>query len=132
MLFLSWLFYSSISAGCPTTILTSFNLLYLKRFRRDRIIGPYAERDLSIERPDLDDEKTMIKLHKEQKRRAEKESRDRRTHDQDYKEPDNENNEDLSMQRHTDKKKSARKVEEFGGPHEDKDALKSECMITIV
>ncbi|KAH0707948.1 paired amphipathic helix protein Sin3-like 2 [Solanum tuberosum] len=96
-----------------------------KRFRRDRIIGPYAERDLSIERPDLDDEKTMIKLHKEQKRRAEKESRDRRTHDQDYKEPDNENNEDLSMQRHTDKKKSARKVEEFGGPHEDKDALKN-------
>ncbi|XP_060193680.1 paired amphipathic helix protein Sin3-like 2 isoform X1 [Lycium barbarum] len=87
-----------------------------KRFRRD---------NLSIERADLDDDKTMIKLHKEQKRRAEKESRDRRTHDQDYKEPDNENNEELSMQRHTDKKKSARKVEEFGGPHEDKDALKN-------
>lgn len=130
--FLSWLFYSVISAGCPTTILTSVNPLFLKRFRRDRIIGPYAERDLSIERPDLDDDKTMMKLHKDQKRRAEKENRDRRTNDQDYKEPDNENNEDLSMQRHTDKKKSARKVEAFGGPHEDKDALKSECMVTIV
>ncbi|MCE2055418.1 hypothetical protein HAX54_042548 [Datura stramonium] len=96
-----------------------------KRFRRDRIIGPHAERDLSIERPDLDDDKTMMKLHKEQKRRAEKESRDRRTHDQDYRGPNNENNEDLSMQRHTDKRKSARKVEVFGGPHEDKDALKN-------
>ncbi|KAF3625274.1 Paired amphipathic helix protein Sin3-like 1 [Capsicum annuum] len=96
-----------------------------KRIRRDRIIGAHAERDLSIERPDLDDEKTMMKFHKEQKRRAEKESRDRRTHDQDYKEPDNENNEDLSMKRHIDKRKSARKVEEFGGPHEDKDALKN-------
>ncbi|XP_009771461.1 paired amphipathic helix protein Sin3-like 2 isoform X1 [Nicotiana sylvestris] len=96
-----------------------------KRFRRDRIIGPHAERDLSIERPDMDDDKTMVKLHKEHKRRAEKENRDRRTHDQDYKEPDNENNRDLNMQRHTDKKKSARKVEEFGGSHEDKDALKN-------
>lgn len=95
------------------------------------MIGPYAERDLGIERPDLDDDKTMTKLQKEQKRRAEKENRDRRTHDQDYKEPD-ENNEDLSMQRHTDKRKSARRVEDFGGPHEDKDALKSECMVTIV
>ncbi|XP_009630074.1 paired amphipathic helix protein Sin3-like 2 isoform X1 [Nicotiana tomentosiformis] len=96
-----------------------------KRFRRDRIIGPHAERDLSIERPDMDDDKTMVKLQKEHKRRAEKESRDRRTHDQDYKEPDNENNGDLNMQRHTDKKKSARKVEEFEGSHEDKDALKN-------
>ncbi|KAJ8546294.1 hypothetical protein K7X08_018877 [Anisodus acutangulus] len=81
--------------------------------------------NLSIERADLDDDKTMMNFHKEQKRHAEKESRDRRIHDQDYKEPDNENNEDLSMHRHTDKKKSARKVEEFGGPHEDKDALKN-------
>ncbi|CAN4079305.1 unnamed protein product [Withania somnifera] len=96
-----------------------------KRFRRDRIIGPHAERDLSIEQPGFDDDKTMMKLHKEQKRRAEKESRDRRIHDQDHKEPDTDNNVDLGIQRHTDKKKSARKAEEFGGPHEDKDALKN-------
>ncbi|XP_019262211.1 PREDICTED: paired amphipathic helix protein Sin3-like 2 [Nicotiana attenuata] len=47
------------------------------------------------------------------------------THDQDYKEPDNENNGDLSMQCYTDKKNSAVKIEEFGGPNENKDALKN-------
>ncbi|XP_070049683.1 paired amphipathic helix protein Sin3-like 2 isoform X2 [Nicotiana tomentosiformis] len=50
---------------------------------------------------------------------------DQGTLDQDYKESDNENNGDLSMQRHTDKKKSAVKIEEFGGPNENKDALKN-------
>ncbi|XP_059294864.1 paired amphipathic helix protein Sin3-like 2 [Lycium ferocissimum] len=85
-------------------------------FPLDRIIGPL--RDL-----DLDDDKTMIKLHKEQKRRAGKDSRDERTHDQDYKEPANENEGDLSMQCLTDKMKSVLKVEEFGGPHEDKNDL---------
>ncbi|OIT37974.1 paired amphipathic helix protein sin3-like 2 [Nicotiana attenuata] len=55
---------------------------------------------------------TMMKLHQG-------------THDQDYKEPDNENNGDLSMQCYTDKKNSAVKIEEFGGPNENKDALKN-------
>ncbi|XP_016559073.1 paired amphipathic helix protein Sin3-like 2 isoform X2 [Capsicum annuum] len=96
-----------------------------QRFRRDSIISPHAERDRSVERPEMDDDKTMMKLHKEQKRRAEKENRERRSRDQDYKEPDNENNGDLSMHRITDKRKSARRVEEFGGTNDDKDGVKS-------
>ncbi|OIT33725.1 PREDICTED: paired amphipathic helix protein Sin3-like 2 isoform X2 [Nicotiana attenuata] len=96
-----------------------------QRFRRDRIISPHAERDPSAERPEMDDDKTMIKLHKEQKRRAEKENRDRRSRDQDYREPDNENNGDISMHRIADKRKSARKVEEFGGTYDDKDGVKN-------
>ncbi|XP_069149570.1 paired amphipathic helix protein Sin3-like 2 isoform X4 [Solanum lycopersicum] len=96
-----------------------------QRFRRDRIINLHAERDLSVDPPEMEDDKTMMKLHKEQKRRAEKENRDRRGRDQDYREPDNENNGDLSMHRSTDKRKSARRVEEFGGTYDDKDGVKN-------
>ncbi|XP_055805599.1 paired amphipathic helix protein Sin3-like 2 isoform X2 [Solanum dulcamara] len=96
-----------------------------QRFRRDRIISPHAERDPSVEPPEMDDDKTMMKLHKEQKRRAEKENRDRRGRDQDYREPENENNGDLSMHRIADKRKSARRVEEFGGTYDDKDGVKN-------
>ncbi|KAJ9540584.1 hypothetical protein OSB04_027090 [Centaurea solstitialis] len=97
-----------------------------KRGRRDRINGPHAERDLSVDCPDMDD-KTMMKLHKEQRKRAEKESRDRRSSDQDYKDPDLDSNRDIHR---LEKRKSARKVEDFGvqsgsAPCDDKDALKS-------
>ena len=73
----------------------------------------------------------MVRLHKEQKKRAERENRERRNRDQDYREPDNENNGDISMHRLTEKRKSARKVEDFGGntvsaSYDDKDSLKSE------
>ncbi|KAL8193508.1 hypothetical protein R6Q57_026643 [Mikania cordata] len=89
--------------------------------RRD---GNNAERDPSVDCPDMDD-KTMMKLHKEQRKRAEKENRDRRNNDQDYKDPDLDSNRDR-----IEKRKSARKVEDFGvnsgsAPCDDKDALKS-------
>ncbi|KAM7506675.1 hypothetical protein LguiA_017128 [Lonicera macranthoides] len=101
-----------------------------KRPNRDRTIAPHTERDLSVERPDLDDDKTMMKLHKEQRRRAEKESRDRRNRDQDYREPEHDNNRDMGMHRLSEKRKSARKVDDFGAntilaPYSDKDSLKS-------
>ncbi|XP_022005412.1 paired amphipathic helix protein Sin3-like 2 isoform X1 [Helianthus annuus] len=92
-----------------------------QRVRRDRI---NAERDAGVDCSDMDD-KTMMKLHKEQRKRAEKESRDRRNNDQDYKDPDLDSNRDR-----LEKRKSARKVEDFGvhsgsAPYDDKDALKS-------
>ncbi|KAL2528801.1 Paired amphipathic helix protein Sin3-like 2 [Forsythia ovata] len=102
-----------------------------QRIRRGRIFSPHGERNLSIERPDLDDDKTVMKLHKEQKKqRAEKENRDRRNRDPDDREPDSENNGDISMLRLSDRRKSARKVEDFGGnsnlaSNDDKDAWKS-------
>nr|GMD56502.1 paired amphipathic helix protein Sin3-like 2 isoform X1 [Ipomoea batatas] len=101
-----------------------------QRFRRDRIIGPYGERDHSVERPDADDDKSTIRIHKEQKRREEKENREWREYDHDYREPSSENNGDISMHRLNEKKKSARKVGEFGASstlasYDDQDALRS-------
>ncbi|XP_071706353.1 paired amphipathic helix protein Sin3-like 2 isoform X2 [Rutidosis leptorrhynchoides] len=90
-----------------------------QRGKRDRV---NAERDPSVECPDVDD-KSTVKLQKEQRKRPEKESRDRRNSDQDNKDHDLDSNRDL-------KRKSARKVEDFGvqsgsAPYDDKDALKS-------
>ncbi|KAK1410142.1 hypothetical protein QVD17_36676 [Tagetes erecta] len=92
-----------------------------QRGRRDRI---NAERDPSVDCPDMDD-KTTVKLHKEQRKRSEKESRDRRSNDHDYKDPDLDSNRER-----LEKRKSARKAEDFGvhsglAPYDDKDALKS-------
>ncbi|CAA2958732.1 paired amphipathic helix Sin3-like 2 isoform X1 [Olea europaea subsp. europaea] len=96
-----------------------------QRLRRDRIISPHGERDLSVERLDLDDDKTVMK-----KKRADKENKDKRYRDHDDREPDNENNGDTSMHRLSEKKKSSRKVDDFGGNSnlascDDKDTLKS-------
>ncbi|KAJ9564361.1 hypothetical protein OSB04_000327 [Centaurea solstitialis] len=98
-----------------------------QRGRRDRILPLQGERDLKVESPDMDEDKSMVKLHKEQRKRAEKESRDRRTRDQDFKEPDIDANRDMHR---LEKRKSARKVGEFGvhsglAPYDDKEALKS-------
>ncbi|XP_076901837.1 paired amphipathic helix protein Sin3-like 2 [Bidens hawaiensis] len=86
-------------------------LRHKQRGRRDRIIPLHRERDPSVE---MDDDKTMIKRKKE--------SRDRRTRDQDYK--------DSGIDHRFEKRKSARKVEDFGvnsglAPYDDKNALKS-------
>ncbi|KAG8384767.1 hypothetical protein BUALT_Bualt04G0152800 [Buddleja alternifolia] len=101
-----------------------------KQRPRNRISDPGGERDLSVERPDMDDDKTVMKLHKEQKRHTEKENRDKRHRDQNDRDPDNENNGDINMHRLSEKRKSARKVEDFGGnsnlaSYDDKDTLKS-------
>ncbi|KAI3824026.1 hypothetical protein L1987_05473 [Smallanthus sonchifolius] len=85
-----------------------------QRGRRDSIIPPHGERGPSVEGLEMDDDKTMIKRKKE--------SRDRRTRDQDFKDSD--------IDHRFEKRKSARKVEDFGvhsglDPYDDKDALKS-------
>lgn len=76
-----------------------------------------------------------MKVHKEQRKRAEKENRDRRNRDHDDREPENDNNRDFNLQRF-DKKKSARKAEGFGAnnnfaSYDDKDTLKSELVIDV-
>ncbi|KAK4477405.1 hypothetical protein RD792_016626, partial [Penstemon davidsonii] len=101
-----------------------------QRSRRDRVIGPHGDRDLSVERQDMDDDKTVIKLHKEQKKHTDKDNRDKRNRDQDYRDLDTENNGETSMHRLSEKRKSSRKVEDFGGnsnvaSYDDKEALKS-------
>ncbi|GJS76879.1 paired amphipathic helix protein Sin3-like protein 2 isoform X1 [Tanacetum coccineum] len=104
-----------------------------QRGRRDRITASHAERDLSVDCPDMDD-KSMMKLHKDQRKRAEKDSRDRRNNDQDYKDFDLDSNRDINR---LEKRKSARKVEDFGVqsgsvPCDDKDAIKSEYMLRLL
>ncbi|KAH7846362.1 hypothetical protein Vadar_013012 [Vaccinium darrowii] len=101
-----------------------------KQRRRDRITTPQTDRALSIEPSDMDDDKTMMKLQKDQRKRVEKDNRERRHRDHDYRESEHESNRNFSMQRPHDKRKSARKVEDFGvnpvpATYDDKDALRS-------
>ncbi|KAM0958184.1 hypothetical protein ACFX13_023925 [Malus domestica] len=101
-----------------------------KQRRRDRIMTPHADRDLSVDRPELDDDKGMVKVPKEHRKRSEKENRDRRNRDDDDRELENDNNRDYKLQRFPDKRKPSRKVEGFGvtanfAPYDDKDSLKS-------
>ncbi|GER29438.1 ABC transporter B family member [Striga asiatica] len=95
----------------------------------DRTMHPKRERDLSADCPDNDDDKTVVKLPKEQKKLTERENRDKRNCDQDDRDPDLEKSGNFSMHRLSDKKKSTRKVEDLCGVHvnsfDDKDALKS-------
>ncbi|KAG9159888.1 hypothetical protein Leryth_005652 [Lithospermum erythrorhizon] len=78
----------------------------------------------------MDDDKTVMKLHKEHKKRGEKEGRERRQRDQDYREPEYETNGDVSMNRLAEKRRAVRKNEEVGGSAnlafpEEKDSLRS-------
>ena len=106
------------------------NFLFLQqRHQRDRVMTSH-DHDLSVECPGLDDDKAMMKAHKEQRKRIEKEGRDRRVQDQDDRD-DHDYNRDLNLQRFPDKKKSVKKAEGFGLTaelaYEDKDAVKSKC-----
>ncbi|KAE8721221.1 hypothetical protein F3Y22_tig00016563pilonHSYRG00018 [Hibiscus syriacus] len=65
-----------------------------KQRRRDRIITSHAD---SVGHPELDDERTMVRMQKEQRRRVEKEIRDRRIRDLD--DPKHDNNRDFNMHR---------------------------------
>lgn len=100
----------------------------LQQRRRDKLITAH-DRDLSVDHPELDDDKAMIKVPKEQRKRVEKENRDRRIHNQDEREPDLDNIRDLNLQRFPDKKIYIKKAEDFGltadfPSHDDKDTLK--------
>ncbi|PIA62320.1 hypothetical protein AQUCO_00200364v1 [Aquilegia coerulea] len=97
--------------------------------KRERI--SHADRDLSVDRPDLD--------HKEQRKRAEreKERSDRRDRDRDDKDLDHDRNRDFNVQRALNKRKSSRKGEDFqvgeetekfgmhSSSYDDKSVLKS-------
>jgi paired amphipathic helix protein Sin3a len=109
---------------------------FQQRIRRDRIDTSHVDRDLSIDHPELDDYKATVKMHKELRKRAEKEIRDRRNRDQDDREPDHDNNRDSNLQRFPDKRKPGRKVEGFGinanfPSYDDKDNLKSESIMVF-
>ncbi|GMI67047.1 SIN3-like 2 [Hibiscus trionum] len=90
--------------------------------RRDRIITSHADR---VDHPELDDDKTMMRMQKEQRKRVEKENRDRGTRDLDDPKHDN-NNRDFNLQHFPDKKRDGRKIEGFAS-YDDRDTFKSMC-----
>ncbi|XP_039014373.1 paired amphipathic helix protein Sin3-like 2 [Hibiscus syriacus] len=110
--------YNERSSATPNMRHTQMD----KQRRRDRITCR-ADRDLSVDCHDLDDDKAIVKMQKEHRKHVEKENRDRRTRDQD--EPEHENR-DFNMQGFSDKKRSGRKIEGLAS-YDNKDTLKSMC-----
>lgn len=84
----------------------------------------HAERDLSVDRPEPDHERALMKLDKDQRRRGEKEKerredRDRREHDRDRVDRDYEHDgrRDFNMHRFPHKRKSARRIDDPSTEH---------------
>ncbi|KAJ6423884.1 hypothetical protein OIU84_024789 [Salix udensis] len=101
----------------------------LDKRRHDKVSSSHAERDLSVDRPEMEDDKRTMKVHKEQRKRADKENWDRRIRDQDDREPEHDSSRDFSLQPFLEKRKSSQKVEGFGNSnfacYDDKDNIKS-------
>ncbi|KAH7852863.1 hypothetical protein Vadar_030208 [Vaccinium darrowii] len=77
----------------------------------DKILAPHTH----FERNNVDEDKTMIKMQKDQRKHAEKDNMERQSSDQDYREPEHDFSRDFNMGSLYDKQKSDRKVEDFGG-----------------
>lgn len=83
----------------------------------------------------MEDDKGMVKVHKEQRKRADKENWDRRIHDQDDRGPEHDSSRDFSLQPFLEKRNSSQKVEGFGNSnfacYDDKDNIKSESLMPL-
>ncbi|XP_028946701.1 paired amphipathic helix protein Sin3-like 4 isoform X2 [Malus domestica] len=83
--------------------------------KKERTMGSYADHDLSVDRPDPDHDKALMKVDKDQRRRGEKEKErreDRERREQDDRDFDHDGSRDLSMQRFSHKRKSAHRIED--------------------
>lgn len=82
--------------------------------QKERPVGSYPEHDLSVDRPDLDHDRALMKVEKEQRRRSEKEKERRedreRRDDRDF---DHDGSRDFNMQRFPHKRKSTRRGEDL-------------------
>lgn len=82
----------------------------------------------------MDEDKTMIKMQKDQRKRAEKDNMERRSSDQDYREPEHDLYRDFNMGSLHDKHKTGQKVEDFRVDSflasDDKHGLRSELMMS--
>ncbi|KAG8654027.1 hypothetical protein MANES_05G093400v8 [Manihot esculenta] len=92
--------------------------------KKDRTTVSRADRDFSVDRPDPDHDRSLIRSDKEQRRRGEtekerKEDRDRR--DQEDRDYEHDGSHEF-MQRFPPKRKSARKVEDSAAEHQGGDA----------
>lgn len=106
------------------------------------------DRDLSVDRPDPDHDRSLMRVDKEQRRRGEKdrrEDRDRRERERDDREFDHDGNRDFNMQRFPHKRKAPSREplhqggegdENFGmrplsSSFDEKSSLKSECLSCV-
>lgn len=102
--------------------------MYEQQRRRDRVPSSHVEQDLSVDCPDMDDERATLKMQKEQRKHRERKNRE---HDDRESELDNK---DANGHRVFEKRKSSKKVEGTGmnstSPYtNDKDALKGWLII---
>lgn len=86
--------------------------------QKERTMGSYADHDLSVDRPDPDHDRALMKVDKEQRRRGEKEKerredRERRERDRDDRDFDHDGSRDFNMQHFPHKRKSARRTEDL-------------------
>ncbi|CAN6992829.1 unnamed protein product [Brassica oleracea var. botrytis] len=94
------------------------------RRRRERAVASRGDRDHSVDRSDLNDDKAVVKMHRDPRKRGDKENRERRSRDLDHGEAAQDN-----LHHFPEKRKSSRKTEEFDAysghaSHSDKSKLK--------
>ncbi|KAJ0229578.1 Paired amphipathic helix protein Sin3-like 2 [Hirschfeldia incana] len=94
------------------------------RRRRERAVASRGDRDHSVDRSDLNDEKAMVQMHRDPRKRVQKESRERRNRDLDDGEAAQDN-----LHHFQEKRKSSRKTEGFEAysghsSHSEKNNLK--------
>ncbi|CAH8370516.1 unnamed protein product [Eruca vesicaria subsp. sativa] len=97
-------------------------LIDKERRRRERALASRGDRDHSVDRSDLNDDKAMVKMHRDPRKRADKENRERRSRDLDDGE--------AALHHFPEKRKSSRKTEGFEAysghaSHSEKNNLKS-------
>uniref|UniRef100_A0A1J3GR05 Paired amphipathic helix protein Sin3-like 2 n=2 Tax=Noccaea caerulescens TaxID=107243 RepID=A0A1J3GR05_NOCCA len=100
-------------------------MLVEKDRRRERAVASRGDRDHSVDRSDLNDDKAMVKMHREQRKRVDKENRERRSRDLEDGEAELDN-----LQHFSEKRKSSRRTEGFeaysgAASHSEKNSLKS-------
>ncbi|KAF8118052.1 hypothetical protein N665_0006s0053 [Sinapis alba] len=100
-------------------------MLMEKDRRRERAVASRGDRDHSVDRSDFNDDKAMVKMHREPKKRVDKENRERRSRDLEDGEAEQDN-----LHHFSEKRKSSRRTEGFeaySGPasHSEKNNLKS-------
>lgn len=122
LLFLSRHFMSLVSL-----IIYVFN--HQDRRRGERAVAYRGDRDHSVDRSDLNDDKAMVKMHRDPRKRVEKENRERRRRDLDDGEAAQDN-----LHHFQEKRKSSRKTEGFEADsghasHSEKNNLKGKRLL---
>ncbi|KAI3970604.1 hypothetical protein MKX01_024251 [Papaver californicum] len=82
--------------------------------KKERTMTSHLDRNRSVDRPDADQDRTMIREHRKraEKERERRDDRDRRDHGRDEKDLEHDNGRDLDHMQRPYKRKSARRIED--------------------